>query len=152
MFLSENLYAKRKGSELIAQKKDEQSVRGELIAVKESSLLLLSESGANASVDIGYISKIKIVGKSNAWSGLLWGFISGGSIGIVVGAGTFQGLRTENYVRSFVACGLIGAVIVGAFDAASGADETIQIEGRSDSVIAGILEKLRSKARVPDYQ
>ena len=47
--LSGNLFAKEKrGADLIIQKKDGQHVRGELIAVKKNSLLLLDrESGAD---------------------------------------------------------------------------------------------------------
>ena len=45
--LSVNMFAKeRKGADLIIQKVDGQQVRGELIAVKQTSLLLLErESG-----------------------------------------------------------------------------------------------------------
>jgi len=52
--LSGNLIAKeRRGAELMVDKKDGQQVRGELIAVKQDSLLLLErESGADVSVDI----------------------------------------------------------------------------------------------------
>jgi hypothetical protein len=57
--LSGNLFAKeRKGADLIIQKKEGQQVRGELIAVKENSLLLLErESGADMPVDIGDVSQ-----------------------------------------------------------------------------------------------
>jgi len=50
--LSGNLLAKeRRGAELIVQKKDGQQVRGELITVKEHSLLLLDSKGKDASID-----------------------------------------------------------------------------------------------------
>ena len=61
LILSGNLHAEKKGVELIVKKKDGQQVRGELIAVKKSSLLLKeSEKGADKSVDITDISVIEI--------------------------------------------------------------------------------------------
>jgi len=36
--------------------------------------------------------------------------------------------------------------------AAAGTDKTIQIEGKSSEEVEEALEKLRSKARIPDYQ
>ncbi len=47
--------------------------------------------------------------------------------------------------------GSIGAIIGGLIGVALSIDKTIQIEGRSDLEILEILEKLRKKARVPDY-
>ena len=44
-------------------------------------------------------------------------------------------------------CALIGGII----GASSGIDKTIQIEGKSASHIKGILENLRKKARIPNY-
>jgi ribosome maturation factor RimP len=52
------------GAKVIIQKKDRQQVKGELIAVKENSLLLKEhESGADVSVDVSGINKITIVKK-----------------------------------------------------------------------------------------
>jgi len=49
--LSGSLYAEKKGAEIVVQKIDGQQARGELIAVKEDSLLLMEkESGVDMSV------------------------------------------------------------------------------------------------------
>ena len=58
--LSVPLAAKeRKGADLIIQRTDGTQVRGELIAVKASSLLLLDrDTGSDVSVDIGDIGVI----------------------------------------------------------------------------------------------
>ncbi len=45
--------------------------------------------------------------------------------------------------------GLLFGIISGAL---AGADETIQIEGKTDSEISKVLKKLRSKAKFPEYQ
>lgn len=61
--ISSNLYAKaRRGANLLIQKTDGQQVGGELIAVKQNSLLLKdSKSGADVSVDIGDVKVITIL-------------------------------------------------------------------------------------------
>lgn len=48
----------------------------------------------------------------------------------------------------FVLVGAIG----GAIWAGPGADETIQIEGKPEKTVEFYLEKLRSKARVKNFQ
>ena len=55
LMLSVPLTAKeRKGADLLIQKKDGAQVRGELIAMKENSLLLMErDSGADVTVDNG---------------------------------------------------------------------------------------------------
>ena len=58
MTLSGNLIAKeRRGAELIVQKKDGQQIRGELIAVKQNSLLLLV-SGVDTAIKVKFTSLV----------------------------------------------------------------------------------------------
>jgi len=85
--LSGNMFAKeRKGADLIIQKKYGQQVRGELIAVKENSLLLLGrESGVDVTVDIDNVKVITIVGKSKASGGAVLGLLIGAGVGAIVG-------------------------------------------------------------------
>jgi hypothetical protein len=66
--LSGNLYAKKRGAELIIIKTNGQQIRGELITVKKDSLLLLDSGiGADVSVDIDDIKVIKIMKVSEVW-------------------------------------------------------------------------------------
>lgn len=169
--LSGNLYAKKKGAELIVQKIVGQQVRGELITVKENSLLLLdSESGADVSVDIREIKLIEIVKKSKslAWGGI--GLVSGAVIGaltgylqgddpsgMITGFGPpmpFPGLFTadEKALYGGIGWGILGGAIGGIGGAIAGADKTIQIEGKSETEIRKALNKLRKKARVRNSQ
>ena len=68
VILSGNLHAEKKGVDLILKKKNGQQVRGELIAVKKDSLLLLDrEQGADVTVMIEDINSIKIEKKSKAF-------------------------------------------------------------------------------------
>ena len=160
--LSIPLTAKEKrGADLIIQKTDGQQVRGELIAVKENSLLLLErDSGADVTVDIGEVSSIRILKKSKILSGAWKGLLIFGGAGALLGtywSVTDEGFRDEYgalfapiiCIGFFGGIGLLLGAIVGA---ASGIDETIQMQYKSDSEIQESLEKLRKKARVRNSQ
>lgn len=122
------------GVKLVIQKTDGCQVKGELISVKENSLLLMeSESGADVSIDIVNIKVVKIVKKSKAWQGA--------GIGALLGIMYTKKETGGDFVLSGAA---IGALI--------GRDKKIKIEGKSDSEIKEILEKLRKKARVQNYK
>ena len=156
IMISVNLYAKeRRGAKLIIQKKDGQQVRGELIAVKQNSLLLLdSETGADVSVDIKDIKVIKIRKKSMAGNG----FLLGGSVGALIGLAAYReptgGMFTIDLGPGPTALGggIVGGLIGLVIGLVAGKDKTIQIEGMSDSEIKEALEKLRKKARIRDYR
>lgn len=171
--LSENLYANKKGAELIVQKIEGQQVIGELIAAKENSLLLLdSESGADVSVDIREIKLIEIVknSKSLAWGGI--GLISGALIGALAGyiegddpymsGGTGFGAMMTGLPGMFSAddkalalgimCGITGGVLGGIGGTIAGKDKIIQFEGKSETEMKKALNKLRKKARIQNFQ
>ena len=82
LWLSGGLFAEKKGAEIVIQKKDGQRIKGELIAVKKDSLLLMEERyGEDITVGIEDIEMIKIVKKSKAGMGALFGLLAGGAIG-----------------------------------------------------------------------
>ena len=154
--LSGNMFAnERKGAELYIQKKYGYYERGELIAVKQNSILILERySGADVTVDIRNIRVIKVVRESETLVGGIIGLFLGGVIGYFIGYP--QGDEGGFVIISKPIAGGIGAAIGGVSGAlvgagigiAVGADKTIQIEGKSDSEIQEILAKLRKKARV----
>ncbi len=155
--LSGNMFAKeRKGADLIIQKTDGQQVRGELIAVKQNSLLLLErESGADVTVDIEDVSEITHAGKSKVFQGFGAGLVVGSFLGATVGAVASKyvyGDGSEITIGSAVIGGLAGLIAGGYIGESAGKDVTIQIEGKSDSEIQEILEELRIKARVKNAQ
>ncbi len=161
LILSGNLIAKEKrGAELIVQKKDGQRVRGELITVKKNSLLLLdAETGADVSVDISDIKVVKIVHKGNFGTGVGLGLLIGGGGGALVGLisgddppGLMSLSAGEKAAMLGIGFGVIGLFIGGIAGAAAGADEKIQIEGNTPHLRELALEKLRKKARIPDYE
>ena len=169
LILPMTLIAKeRRGADLVIQKTDGQQVKGELIAVKQNSLLLKeSESGVDVSVSLSDTKIITINNKSQAleWGGI--GFLIGGSMGATISCvvGTallfYYPLESEESVveeyyeyalPSALAGGVIGALIGVMTGASAGKDKTVQIEGKSDSEIKQTLEELRKKARVPNFQ
>jgi len=163
LILSGNLYAEKKGADLLIQKTNGEGIRSELIAVKENSLLLIDrDSGADVSIDIRNIQVFKIMKESYAPAGILTGLLIGIVSGVATGSesnddqskGGFSKFSNGfNFMGSAVGFGLIGALVGGIIGTiASGADEIIQIEGKSDSKIQEILEKLHKKARIRNYQ
>ena len=168
---SENLYAKKKGAELIVQQIDGQQAIGELIAVKENSLLLLdSESGADVSVDIREIKLIEIVKKSKslAWGGI--GLVSGAVIGALIGylegddfpigetgvvitwPGPTPITADAKALNYGIGCGIAGGALGGIAGTIAGSDKIVQIEGKSETEIKKALNKLSKKARIQNSQ
>lgn len=143
----------KRGANLIVQYKDGQTVRGELITIKQNSLLL-SDEGSGVSVDVHEIKVITIVKKSKAGKGALYGFGLGATGGAI--AGFLVDPEEEEYR---VGHAIFGGIFLGAIGALTGLtvggflgrDKTIQIEGSTDSEIHETLEYLRKKARIPDY-
>lgn len=154
---SGNLFAKEKrGAELEILKKDGRALKGELIAVKPSSLLLLdSQTGADASVEIGDISVIKIMRKSKAWVLGATGFFLGAACGIGYGGVIDRVDEVDTSVAVYFAIaalfGAMGAIpgtIVGAY---LGKDKIIRLEGKPTHEMNAIMEKLRGQSRIADF-
>jgi hypothetical protein len=151
----------REGVKLVVTKIDGTNIEGELIAVRRNSLLLLgSSSGQGEAVPWEDIDTLKIVKKA----GLYWG----AGLGLVLGAagGAVLGHQSTNPNNSFyliekdvTACvlgGVFGAVAGGitggGIGYAIGGSRTFQIKGMSQDDVDAVLKKLKSKARISDYQ
>jgi hypothetical protein len=163
MMLSVNLYAKeRRGAKLLITKKDGGKIEGELIAVKEDSLLILTKwLERDESIDIADVEVITIVKKSEAGKGPLYGLLIGGGLGGAAAASAI--IRSEGDTAPwegilatalYVAIGgAVGYLIGGIIGISTGTGKkTIQIEGMTSSEIQKTLDKLRKKARVRDYK
>lgn len=148
----------RRGADLVVAMKDGQAVTGELIAVKHDSLLLLNPAGKDESVDIAGVREIKMVKKSQALKGGLYGLLTGAALGVVVYLAAISG--KEKYIRDdyppsgvwpliFAApAGLLGLGV----GVAAGFDKTLRLEGMSDSVRKRVLADLRAHSRMPDFK
>ena len=142
----------RKGANLLIEKLDGEQVRGELITVKESSLLLLSETGADVSVDVAAIKVITIVKKSKALLGAGLGYAIGVTCYTITVLAAVEGEYAFEDVLLYTMLINIPSAIIGAvIGDSAGRDKTIQIEGKSEAEIQESLEYLRKKARIPDY-
>ncbi len=145
------LAQEKRGANLIVALKDGPSVAGELIAVRQNSLVLVSPAGKDESIEISRISTITIAKKSKAGSGFLTGFLVGGIAGGVLGsrADEYQGGAILAGVLLF---GALGGLIGLGIGAASGGVETIEFAGLSETQKSQVLKRLRGMARMPAAQ
>ena len=153
MMLSVNLYAKeRRGAILEIWEKDGRLIKGELIAVREKSLLVLDTEGKDVSFDIPDIFSIRVLKKkSKPGKGALKGLLIGGGIGAL--SGGIAGHPDEivsNGLKTAILSGGIGALIGAIIGASSGRIKKIIIEGMTDSELQGTLDYLRKNARIRD--
>jgi len=158
---SGNLIAKdRRGAEIEVLRRDGQRVRGELIAVKQNTLLLLeSWVQTDASVEIDEIKLIKVIGTSQdlkLFTGAGIGLVVCGGAGALIGYYVNRGSDIDIWIQTLEKGAWLGAAlgvalggIIGAY---LGRDTTIQIEDRSPQEAKAVLEKLRSKARITNFQ
>ena len=136
----------RRGAKLEITLKDGHYVTGELIAVKADSLLLLS--GKDESVDLAGIKSIRIVKKSKAGIGTLYGLLAG-ALGAAIYGSNEDISEIDRDLRgmSLVISGPLIGLGVGAL---AGHDITIQLEGKSELDRAKAFDRLRRKARIRD--
>jgi len=162
------LFAKeRQGAELVITKTDGTIIKGELIAVKKNSTLLLeSSSRIGGSIDVSEAKIIKIVKGSNTGVGVFFGLLAGGATGAIIGHSIGSNEPEQDPVGNFfrplteavgtvigVAIGVFaGSLLGGAIGGSIQNYETFGIEGKSQEQIDLVLRILRSKARFPEYQ
>ena len=153
MMLSVNLYAKeRRGAKISVLKKGGQKIKGELIAVKEDSLLLLeSESGADVSVNVKDIIEIRTVKKSQVKTGLILGLIIGVIGGMLWALGPIEFLEGgESRPGGLLVIG--GATLIGGAIGHSVGSKRYVFTTMTEWEIQEALDYLRKKARIRDYK
>ena len=148
--LSGNLSAKEKnGANLKIEKNDGQQVTGELITVKKDVLLLLdSVTKADLPVDIKDVKAITIVKKSLGFQFMVYGALAG----VLYGSSKNKTFKYEDRSQPYFESGAILAATGFAIGSIVGIDKRINIQGKSDTEIERILEKLNKRARVPSLQ
>jgi hypothetical protein len=160
--LSTNVIAQgRRGAEVVVNQKYGNPVKGELVAVKKDSILLLkSEAQQDVSVNISEISSITVIKKPKILESAGLGLLIGGGVGALAGlaSGTgnffgFHNVSAGNKAAGLGLCGggigLVGGLIYGM---AKRHEEKLQIEGKSDPEVQVILKQLASNARVRDFR
>jgi hypothetical protein len=163
--------AAKNGATLNIQKKSGQLISGELIGIKDHSLMLMDSSGAYVSCPIDEAHAIVIGKKSKFSTGAIPGFILGAIGGAIIGSKAAERpSQPQNwgevipYVMEEITApvggalvggiigGGVGLTIGGIISSSSGSQEKFLIEGKSPEQIKAVLERLRSKARFPEYQ
>ena len=150
LIFSGSLAAKeRRGAELEILKKDRTVSKGELIAVKKNSILLLdSRTGADVTINISEVLSIEEKKKSRVWEGLGVGL----PIGVVAAVAYPEdqsGFGPDFTPLLFFFAGIIAGGIVGAF---LGIDSQILVATMPQEEVEVYLKKLSKKARIPDFQ
>jgi len=146
-----NVSAKeRRGANLIVTRLDGSQAAGELIAVKQDSLLLLS-NGRDESIDLADVKTVRIVKKSRAGKGALYGFLVG-----AVGGGLWGSANQDSDVWGN-GTALVAGAYVGAIGALAGLlagsvvglDSSFTVAGKPETVVNEYWDKLRAHAREP---
>jgi hypothetical protein len=152
LFLVSGSSAKEKsnGALILVQKLDGRIIEGELLAVKDTKLILMDSGNLSGiTEDLCDIRTIKIVKKSKLLPGLL---ILGGSEAILgMGGSSNQegSLRLSSGQRQLLYGTGLAMLGGGIWGALKGNDETISLGGRSPEDIKRILNKLSLLARFP---
>ena len=155
---SNNLEAgAKRGAEIVVQKNDGSQIRGELIAVKKSSLLLLdSESGIDVSVNTTEIEIVHVLKGPKTGLGAISGFLVGGVIGATaVGKDKNCGQCPNSARRNIIGGALVGGIgaLIGALIGSSaGNNEIIILKNLPQEALESELERIRSKARIRDFR
>lgn len=157
--LSGNLMAaERKGVRLVIQKTDGQEIKGELVAVKRDSLLILdAETETDTNINLNIIDVITVDNKSlmfemGVGASLLAGAARLSLHSVFQKAEETEEEATVHHLYKVLTWGAIGGgvgLVAGAF---FGINKTIRIQGESDADIQSALEKLSKKARVRGIQ
>ena len=159
LFCPGTLWAKRKGAQLQIMKSEREVIEGELLRVKDNSLLVMtSGSETGVTVDMNEIVLIRIKKKHTFGKGAGPGLLVGVGIGIVAGlAGKYdgEGILVKNKGQGAFVGGLTLGVLglaVGGIVGSSGGQyyKKIQVEGKSPYKIKKIMWKLKKMARFND--
>ncbi len=143
----------RRGAEIVVQKSDGQQIHGELIAVKEASLLLLdAESRIDVSVNVKEIELVHVLKGPKTGLGAISGLLVGGVVGVAAtGKGSDCGKcpsSTSRKITGGALVGGLGALIGALIGASAGGNEIIIFKGLPQEQLKIELEKMRSKARI----
>jgi hypothetical protein len=145
-----NVSAKdRRGANLVVTRLDGSQAAGELIAVKRDSLLLLNNVGRDESIDLADIKTVRIVKKSMAEKGALYGFLAGavGGAGVGLAMGRTDVLEEKTPLVLGVLGGAIGALSGLLVGSVAGLDSSFTIAGEPEAAVSAYWDRLRARSR-----
>ena len=140
----------RRGADAVVTRKDGQVVKGEIIAVKQDSLVLLGESSkAEISVRIADLDIIKVKTRPGASHVLIVGAATG--LGALAGGLLAHSVPFNDHPDKSVAIGAAAGLGVGLIvDLLIKTSRTYKLDGLSPEELNRVLGELRSRARLPD--
>lgn len=136
----------KRGANVIITRIDGDEVRGELVAVKPDSFLLLSD-GAGVTVGLADIRSVRVIRRSRALPLAIGGFVAGGAIGAYAVSRDNEDRNTGTTLLGAGGFGAVGALIGTGLGLAFGMDAVIPIAGESDAVVARSLDQLKGYSR-----
>ncbi len=156
--LAPGLVAKeRRGANLVVTKKDGAVVRGELLAVKGTDLLIMDGStAAGVTVSLADVRTVRVAKKTRILQGMGAGFLFGGLLGAGVGALTYTesskgwdmyDTRGESVIAWGLFLGVIGVAVGAVAGGIAGIDRNIRVNENSTYGMVGAAEQLRPYAR-----
>ena len=153
-----NLQAKKEkpGALVLVTKTDGSRIEGELLMVKETSILLAIHSGVTGEeINVNDIEKVKIKKRSKFLSGLGIGLISGAIIGGLMGyaegddtSGWLQWSASTKATLGAIGLGFLGGIGGGVTGVILGIDELVNLKTKSPDKVEELLKKLKKYARV----
>lgn len=162
-FLAENgmISAKteKPGATIVVQKLDGQTVRGELLEVKDGILnLLVYENATKVDIHLNELSSVRIEKKSAFLKGLGIGILAGAASGALLGFlsgddkssgywDIFTFTAGEKALVLGASLGAVGGATGGVIGALKGTDKTISLNTLSPEKMRRVEAKLASLAR-----
>jgi hypothetical protein len=147
----------RRGAEVVVTKGDGTVVRGELLAVKETDLVIMEGStSAGITASLADVRSVKVVKKSKILKGMGKGFLYVGLPSAGIGplaanknTDSLLGPRTpaEGALLGLIIGGVFGTVAGAVFGAAAGVDENIPVDATSAIALGQTAAQLRRLAR-----
>jgi len=149
--LAGSINARQKaGAEVVVQKIEGTKVEGELLKVKENSLVVHQMDSGGISIPIAEIAKIRVIKKTKWGKGLLWGMVAGAGTGAFIAYSNPEpeGFRGASGAKILgLAFGVMGAGLGSIISLADGIDSHYALAGKPQTYINRIMEKLKKKAR-----
>lgn len=132
-------------------------ISGELVGIRKDAVIVGLEAGESRTVAIADISRIRVLRKSAAVSGLIIGGIAGGIGGIAFSAAKSErGDDVLDTILAGAAVGSVGALLGGGLGALIGGqfggDRNYDLTKMSGAQVEKLMAKLSKAARVRDYQ
>jgi len=151
------------GAILEVQKKDGQTIKGELLSVKNGMLnLLIYENATKVDVHLNEVRSLGIEKKGSFLKGLGIGVLSGAVTGALLGFlsgddkpenmwDIFSMSAGEKALVGGIAFGVVGGAVGGIAGALKGVDESITLDGMSPEKLGRVEAKLASRARYRSF-